>query len=270
MHLLPIDYYSPLPNTRELLPEIWATRWDGVPGFDLRLDGQLALLERLAAWATEIGDTPAEPAPVPHQYYFNNGNFGPLDAATYHGMVREHRPNLILEVGGGFSTMVAARAALLNRSTRVRVIEPFPSDVLRQGFPGLDTLVVRRLQDVAPEEFTSLEANDILFIDSTHVSKIDSDVNHLVLRILPRLSPGVFIHFHDVYLPWDYKESLLRERKRFWNEQYLVLAFLLFNDAFRVVWASHYLAEQVEDRVRRAFPFLPRYDGTSLWLQRVG
>lgn len=267
-HFLPIHYYSPIPNTRDLRPDIWTTRWDDGLDFDWREGDQLALLDRLAAWAQEIRDTPTPRPAVEGQYHYDNGNFGPLDAAAYYGMIREFRPRHVLEVGAGYSTMIAASAALRNGTTSLRAVDPFPITPLRHGFPGLASLAVSRAQDVVMSDFEALSAGDILFIDGTHVSRMDSDVNHLILRVLPRLRPGVLIHFHDIYLPWDYPQHLLTERKRFWNEQYLVWAVLLFAGAYRVIWASYYMSRVAEDRLRRALPFLPRFGGTSLWMRR--
>jgi hypothetical protein len=154
-------------------------------------------------------------------------------------------------------------------TTRVRAVEPYPSQALRAGFPGLTDLICRPVQEVPDALFESLQAPDILFIDSTHTSKAGSDVNHLVLRILPRLQPGTLVHFHDIHLPWDYHPALVKEHKRFWTEQYLLLAFLLFNDAFRIVWASGYLGHFEQDRLNRAFPFVPAAMGSSLWLRKI-
>jgi hypothetical protein len=213
--------------------------------------------------------TPLDRPASPSHYYFNNPLFSGLDAVVHYAMIREFAPRTVIEVGAGFSTMVAAQAALRTGSPTICAIDPSPSHALRQGFPGLADLRVKRVQDVDVGVFEALQANDILFFDGTHVSKVDSDVNHLLLRVLPRLQPGVLIHIHDIYLPWDYDRSLVLDRKRFWNEQYLVAAFLRFNETFRIMWASRYLVHAAEEGVRRAFPFLPTLAGTSLWMRRV-
>lgn len=270
VHFLRVHFYSPIPDTRELGEHVWATRWDEVPGFDWRADRQMVLLERFGGWAAELSDTPVDKPEREGGYYFNNGAFGALDAIAYYSMIREFRPRTVLEVGSGFSTMVAAKAAVRNTTTQVRAIEPFPSPALKRGFPGLTALISKRLQDVDLDLFDSLEPNDILFVDSTHTSKIDSDVNHLILRILPRLRPGVLIHFHDIHLPWDYGQGYTRNHKRFWNEQYLLLAFLLFNKAFHVVWGSCYMGHFAAEALRAAFPFAPKLMGSSLWIKKDG
>ena len=133
------------------------------------------------------------------------------------------------------------------------------------------------MQDLPLEIFAPLEAGDVLFVDSSHVLAIGSDVQHLVLRVLPRLSPGVVVHFHDIFLPAEYPREWVLERFRFWNEQYALHAFLAFNDAYRVLWAGHFLHLTQPDALRRAFsgyrsaavvrgrPSLPG----SFWIRRA-
>lgn len=270
VHFLPVHFYSPVPEIGNLGAHVWTARWDEGPGFDWHFDDQLALLERLRVWARELEGTPTAKPSSEGQYYFENGAFGAPDAIVYYAMIREFRPRTVLEVGGGYSTLIAAQASLRNGDTRVRVIEPYPSAVLTRGFPGLSALLPRRLQEVDPAEFEALASGDILFVDSTHVCKIDSDVNHLVLRILPRLAPGVLVHFHDIHLPRDYGKGLVLRHKRFWSEQYLLLAFLLFNKAFHVVWGSRYMGHSAADALRAAFPFAPKLMGSSLWIKKDG
>jgi hypothetical protein len=124
------------------------------------------------------------------------------------------------------------------------------------------------VQQVPLAHFARLKSNDILFIDSSHVCTAGSDVNFLVFEVLPRLEPGVLVHFHDIFLPWDYPEPWIKERRIFYNEQYLLLAFLMFNDAFEVLVASRFLTMTDEDRFRRLFPFLPWIKACSFWLRR--
>src|SRR5262249_46442361 len=104
--------------------------------------------------------------------------------------------------------------------------------------------------------------NDILFIDSSHVFRVDSDVRFLFLEVLPRLNPGVLIHIHDIFLPYDYPRDWIVKEHRFWNEQYLLHAFLLFNRAFEVLWAGSYMHTRHSDKLKRAFA---SYDPASVW-----
>ena len=107
-----------------------------------------------------------------------------------------------------------------------------------------------------------------MFVDSTHVCKIASDVNYVLFEILPRLKPGVVVHFHDIFLPQDYPREWVVDHHLFWNEQYLILAFLLFNNAFEVLFSARYFGEYELEKFKRAYPYLPAYGGCSLWIQR--
>ena len=119
-------------------------------------------------------------------------------------MIRHFRPRLIIEVGSGFSSLVAAEAIAKNKNSALICIEPFPQDFLRQGFPGLRSLIEKKVEEIDLEFFSQLNCGDILFIDSSHTVKIRGDVNYLFLELLPRLKPGVIVHVHDIFFPFDY------------------------------------------------------------------
>jgi hypothetical protein len=267
-HILPAHFYSPVPNVSRLSDRVWEQNYHGC--LDLREDEQVNFLKRISRWSSELSNIPTQPsADKPHLYHTANTQFNVADAVIYYSVIRELRPERVVEIGSGYSTMIAAQAARENSTTRVRCIEPYPMDVLIRGFPGLEQLIQRPVQDVPESEFSALKPGDVLFVDSTHVSKIGSDVNHIVLRILPNLRPGVLVHFHDVFLPWEYPKSWVKDLRLFWNEQYLLLAFLLFNEAFEIVIAGHYLGSRYPDLLHSLFPAVPAgSSGASFWLRR--
>lgn len=275
-HILPVHFYSPIPNTGELPEKTWSHRFDRIPGWSLNRARQLELLEKLAWWAPEMADTPTDRRveDPPSRYFWNNTQFNSCDGVIYHSLIRHLKPAVILEIGCGYSTMVAARAAMLNGNTRLTCIEPFPIDALAQGIPGVERLIDKPLQEVPVTLFENLQANDILFVDSTHVSKVGSDVNYVVFEILPRLKPGVVVHFHDIFLPWDYPKDWVMDHHLFWNEQYLILAFLLFNEEFEILYSGNYIAADEKDLFDQLFPYVPAYPraygGCSLWIRRKG
>lgn len=270
VHLLPVSFQHPVPEIALLDDALWSHRFDRVVKLDA--EAQLSLLDRLKKWGDEMASTPATASEAAEsEYRWVNPSFGPVDAVIYHAMIREFRPKRIIEVGAGYSTMIAARAARINGGTRVECIEPYPMNILTRGFDGLARLIASPLESVPLEEFESLEADDILFIDSSHVAKTGSDVNRLFFEILPRLGPGVIIHLHDIFLPWDYPREWVKEKKIFWNEQYLLMAFLMFNDEFEILLANNYLRIEHDEKLRQAFPFLPAFDrGASFWMRRRG
>jgi hypothetical protein len=257
-----------VPDTSKLKALNWDHRFDSGPGWSLKQDDQLQLLRRLAKWGAEMRDTPSTIID-PRSYYWDNPAFNATDATIYHAIIREFRPDNILEVGSGYSTLVATRAAKMNGNTHVSCIEPYPLDFLRTNGLAIKSLIETPVQQVPLNEFERLGPNDVLFIDSTHVCKPQSDVNYLILQVLPRLRPGVLVHFHDIFLPWDFPKHWITEKRLFWNEQYLLLAFLLYNESFEVQLGTQYLGLNHEAELRAAFPFLPVVGGSSMWLRRV-
>lgn len=119
-----------------------------------------------------------------------------------------------------------------------------------------------KLEEVEATLFTSLSENDILFIDSSHILRIGNDVYYEYLDILPRIAPGVFVHIHDIFLPFEYPRQWVMDEYRFWNEQYLLQAFLMFNNAFKVIWAGSYMHYKNSDKLRSTFR---SYDPATVW-----
>jgi predicted O-methyltransferase YrrM len=230
------------------------------------LEKQLELLARVGRFAPELSDIPelAESG-----FFWDNRQIYRTDAAVYYGMIRESQPRLVVEVGGGYSTMLAARACTVNGTTELVCVEPSPRPELRAGLPGLRTLLDRPVQEVEVDLFLELKAGDILFIDGSHVSRVGSDVNHVILSIFPRLAPGVLVHVHDVFTPWDYPEPWIREQQIFWNEQYVLEAFLLFNRAFELLCFMNFLGMTAPDAFRSALGLPPGAPagGSSAWMR---
>jgi len=183
-------------------------------------------------------------------------------------MIRHFQPRLIIEVGSGFSSLVAAEAIAKNKNSALICIEPFPLDFLRQGFRGLHSLIEKKAEDIELDFFSQLESGDILFIDSSHTVKIGGDVNYLFLEVLPRLKPGVIVHVHDIFLPFDYRRDWVMDELRFWSEQYLLQAFLSFNSEFEVLMANAYLAHRWMGELKATFTNSPWWGGGSFWMRR--
>ena len=272
-HLLPAHFYSPVPDTSSLPPGIWESRFDDVPGWSLNDPVQFDILSTLAQFASELEEL-RKRSDDPDAFDWNNNAFNAVDASLYYGMIRLFKPARIIEVGAGHSTCIAALAAIRNGATALEAIEPYPQPFLVAGRPGLQRLIQQPVQSVPAAAFSVLEANDILFVDSSHVCKVGSDVNYLILQILPRLKPGVIVHFHDIFLPWNMPREWIEKHHLFWNEQYLLLAFLQGNKDFEVILASHYLGQCHPERLKQAFPYLDISrqlpGGGSFWIRRIG
>ncbi len=274
-HVSHVHFYAPIPDTRTLKDELWVKR-SSLAGIDMREAFQLGLLDRFTRrFSDEYDCFPAGPASTPHQYYINNLSFEAVDGEMLYCMIRHFKPQTIIEIGSGFSTCLAAQAIEKTRlegghPCELIAIEPYPNQVLKSGFPGLTRLIERQVQDVPLSEFSRLRENDILFIDSSHVLAIGSDVQYEYLEILPSLNRGVIIHVHDIFLPMEYPRDWVLKEHRFWSEQYLLQAFLSFNRDFEVLWAGHYLHVEHPDKLEAAFKSYRREKGpVSFWMRKV-
>jgi SAM-dependent methyltransferase/predicted O-methyltransferase YrrM len=275
-HVTPVHFYAPIPHVGDLGEELWAND-SFLPGIDLKEDRQLAFLEELSAkFKVEYDAFPSQPTGDPHCYHFKQPMFRSVDAEVLYSIVRQRQPKRIIEVGSGYSTLVTIAAlrknAELGTPGELIAIEPYPLEEVLSGLPGLSELRRTTVQSVELDLFTSLTENDILFIDSSHVLRLDSDVRYLFLEVLPRLAPGVVVHVHDIFLPRDYPREWVVDEHRFWTEQYLLQAFLAFNAGFEVLWAGSYMCINHSDALQRAFrSFDPAtvWPG-SFWMRRVG
>lgn len=266
MHVLPVHFYSPLPDTSNLNDVHWQPR--ETVGIDWREDAQLDLLERLSHWSDEMQEWPVTKTGDVKAFHLSNQTFDYTDAAVLYAILREFGVRRIIEVGSGWSSLVISQACRRQEIEFVQ-IEPHPPTLLTDNsYVKVSRRFTMPVQDVELDLFSQLEAGDVLFIDSTHVSKIGSDVNHLMFNVIPRLAPGVLVHFHDILLPNEYPKDWVREKRYFWNEQYLIHAFLMFNQTFDVLLSNAYLFHHCRDRLDDAFSFLPRQNGGSLWFRR--
>ncbi len=212
---------------------------------------------------------PETPALV--DFFVQNSQFSWLDARALFVLLREWRPKRFLEVGSGYSTLLVAdvNRSWLDNEMSLTCIEPMPREFLRNGVPGVSRLIERKVQDVPLEEFAALDAGDILFIDSSHVAKTDSDVNFLYFEVLPRLASGVRVHIHDISLPHEYPREWVLQQNRSWNEQYLLRALLMHSTAFAVEFGCAYAVSQFPELVRAALANGHCYGGGSFWIRRL-
>jgi predicted O-methyltransferase YrrM len=269
-------YYSPMPDVTKVKAR--AKRWHHKLSLaDTRIDtaAQQAFLHELAPWHAERGKMPGFGQVAAEG--FGQG-YGEMEADLLHHCIRRFKPKRVIEIGSGVSTRFIWHAMERNREEgspgQIVSIEPWPSPKLQEmAQRGEIELRPTELQDVEPGVFSLLEANDILFIDSTHVGKIDSDVYCLYLEILPRLRPGVVIHIHDITFPYltPPPQHPLFDSFLVWNEAALVKTFLSFNHEFEILACQSWLHFEAPEVLRA---FHPGYDPAvhfpaSLWLRRT-
>ncbi len=233
-------YFEPMFNPKHLHKSLRENR--NLPGIDLNIIGQLETLRKFS-YADELLKIPTVKKDDALEFCHNFGPFPPADAEYFYNMIRYFKPNKIVEVGSGHSTLMALNALKVNKIENKEYncehvcIEPFEIEWLE----SLNIKVVRDLVEKTDISlFKSLNANDILFIDSSHMIRPQGDVLFEYLEILPILKPGVLIHIHDIFTPEDYPDVWIKNAV-FWNEQYLLEAFLSCNKEFKILGGTNYL-----------------------------
>lgn len=266
-------YYSAVPSLADVAAaaaRLAAPPPRTLPGIDLREREQLSLVESFERYYDE--------QPFPEQrtpdrrYHFQNPAYSYSDAIFLHCMIRHLRPRRVVEVGSGYSSCVTLDTNELHFGGAIQCtfIEPYPDllrSLMRAGDEERVTVLRSKVQDVDVAIFERLEPNDVLFIDSTHVSKVGSDVNHLLFEVLPRLAAGVYVHVHDIFHPFDYPPAWLQEG-RAWSEAYLLRSFLTFNGAYEIVLFNTFLEHFHRGYFERRMPLCLKDPGGSIWLRR--
>ncbi|WP_196810077.1 class I SAM-dependent methyltransferase [Mycobacterium sp. 360MFTsu5.1] len=264
-------YYEPLFDTSVLTRPLEEDRV--LPGLDLNISQQLDLLTKFS-YGNELLKFPME-SQSESSFYYDNHVFGPADAEFLYSMIRYARPKRIIEIGSGQSTLMARHAIAANRaeesaySCRHICIEPYEAGWLNE----LDVELIRTpVEQIDLDVFGELEEGDILFIDSSHMIRPQGDVLFEYLQILPILQSGVFVHIHDIRTPKDYQPGWLSREVRFWNEQYLVEAFLSFNHEYKIVGALNFLKHHYPQELSNSCPVFgeraDHWEPGSLWIQR--
>lgn len=275
LHLIPNHFYQPIPDTRNLSPDLWEKPSEMV-GVEMNEEGQKSLLALFQSkYRSEMEQFPRDSPSDPGTYHVRNTSFESVDGEILYCMIREFQPRRLVEVGSGFSTLLIRQALARNREGAgqdcdVTVIDPFPGPQVR-GIPlGVSRWIERPVESVPWSEFASLESRDILFLDSSHVLRIGGDVCCEFLEILPRLNPGVLVHVHDVFLPAEYLKLWILDKHYFWTEQYMLQAFLQFNSAFEVLWGSSFMHLRHPDLLEAAIPSYSRDRSwpASFWMRK--
>jgi hypothetical protein len=265
-------YYSPIPDVREIPSRVWERR-SPLRGLAFDLSAQLGFVEAELTPYLEEFRPPLDRGPDPGEYYSRNGFYNPGDAELLYALVRHLKPRRIAELGSGYSTAVAARACRRNvaegHEVTYEAFDPYPRDWV-EGIPGLTALHSVPATRVPLETIGALDGNDILFVDTTHTVKVGGDVNHIILDLLPLVEAGVAVHFHDVFLPWEYPRRWVGPLKRYWAEQYLLQAFLAGNSGFEVLLAVNALVREHGPRLRELIPSIsPELTSCAFWIRRV-
>ncbi len=268
IHITRVHYYQPIPDTRKLGKKNLDKKFS-MTGLKMNSEKQIDLLKLFE------GKYKKEYESVFKSTRDGNGSIGPVDTETLYSMVRYLKPKRIIEIGSGYSTLMMAKAILKNKEDgaydcQLESIDPYPANFIEKGFDGFSKLIKKEVQEIPVEYFNKLEENDILFVDTSHVLKIGGDVQYEYLEIIPNLNKGVFVHIHDIFMPKEYPEKWIMEDHTFWNEQYLLQAFLAFNSEFEIILATNFLHQKFPELFEKFFSSYDRLTSSpgSFWIKR--
>jgi predicted O-methyltransferase YrrM len=269
----PGHFHSPLVDIQSLGPRDSNMPFDGTEWWEhvnLRQGEQRSYYEDLL---DRFQFLPFPRQKVERYRYFTENDWFPVsDAFTLSGIIRKEKPRRIVEVGSGFSSAVMLDTLdHTHASAALTFIEPNPGrlySLLSLDDSSIATVLAQRVQEVPMTVFDQLEAQDLVFIDSSHVAKIGSDVSYILLRVLPRLKPGVIVHFHDVFYPFSYPASWIREG-RAWNESLFLRAFLLGNPQFQLLAFNSYAGYSFPEVFRNRLPAFLDDTGASIWIKKI-
>ena len=269
----PGHFYSPVFNVESLATQTLSTsRKTAINDIEIDKVGMIELWNRLVPFIQ------AMPFPKDKtdefRYYFNNPAFNFGDAAIYFALLQELKPKRVIEIGSGYSSALLLDTVdrFFDQRPDITFIDPYPEllNMLIADDSGHVAVIGKIVQDVNLEIFDELEAGDVLFIDSTHVLKTQSDVHWELTEILPRLKPGVIIHFHDIFWPFEYRELWITNPPRSWNEVYALQLFLMNQTDYEIMFFNDYFAMQCTDRANKDVPGFATSDSAGLWLRKTG
>ncbi|MFN0188040.1 MAG: class I SAM-dependent methyltransferase [Bacteroidia bacterium] len=269
----PGHFYSTIVDVKEIEKRekyIWSRRDSlSIPAIDLHLNDQLNLVNEFYQYYQEMPFTDKKLAQL--RFYFDNDYYSYTDASVLYFMMRHCRPKRIIEVGSGFSSaiMLDTNQLFFDNKIQLTFIEPFPERLkmlIRADDYNFVNLFESNVQSVDLNIFKQLEEGDFLFIDSSHVSKTDSDLNYLLFEVLPLLKPGVMIHFHDIFYPFEYPKKWVQEGRN-WNEIYFLRAFLMYNPVFKIELFVDYLHAHHSECFAK-LPLLYKNTGGCMWIKK--
>jgi hypothetical protein len=233
-------FYLPFPDV-ERLPDLWTEPRD-LTGVDLRLQEAGELLKELEPLIAEFSvATAARPA------FLDNGGYESVDAEVLYGLLRKLKPARVVELGSGASSHVIDLARRANEDDGQplthTIYDPYPFGN-PMGPVSAATVHALAAEDLDIGVIDALQAGDILFVDTTHTVKTGGDVVRIFLDLVPRLAAGAYVHVHDVFLPYEYPRKWVVDDRRAWAEQYLLQAFLAFNEQFEVVFPAYAISRE--------------------------
>jgi len=274
----PGHYYSTIPDLEDIQKRrasIFNKSEQSIKSINLNKQFQFELLEEFKKYYKDIPYDFTEKSVSNTRYQVKDAWYRYSDAVMLFSMIRHFKPASIIEIGSGYSSaiMLDTNDLFFNSKINLTFIDPHTErlqSLLTASDKTNQQVIQKAVQDVDLEKFTQLKANDILFVDSSHVSKIGSDLNHILFEILPMLNKGVLVHFHDVHFPFELPEHWVFRNKWFWNENYLMRAFLSGNSEYEIVNFNTYLHKLFPDWFAQNMPacLIGVNDVGSIWIRK--
>lgn len=266
----PGHFYSPLvaiDDIRLRKDSIWPEILNKqIPGINLNTDSQLKLVSKLSDHYKTMPFSDQKNSE--YRYYFENDYYSYTDGINLYTMLKHFQPNKVIEIGSGFSSALMLDVNQECRDINLTFIEPYPArlySLMSADDKDSAEIITKPIQSIDLDIFGKLNANDILFIDSSHIVKTGSDVNFILFEILPILKPGVIIHFHDIFYPFEYPQKWVFKGRN-WNENYFLKSFLMYNNKFEILLFADYLHKFHKDCFSN-MPLSYKNTGGNLWLR---
>ena len=267
----PGHYSSPVPGKDALYNStLFSMNASLIEGVDLNKDYQLMLLESFFGYHKEFNCPERQQSD--RRYYYDNPMYGYNDAYIYYCFLRKFKPKNLIEIGSGYSSALLLDAIDLLSIPDINLtfIEPYPdrlfSLLIDKDHEKTD-VIENHIQNVSAELFNKLGKDDILFVDTSHVLKIGSDLSKIIFSILPALNKGVIVHFHDIFWPFEYPKVIFDDG-RLWNESYFLRSFLQYNNSFEILFFTSYLENLYKEKITEKFPEFSKSTGSSLWIRK--
>jgi len=267
INIIPSNFYSNIPSIEDIETS-FEYKEPGAEVYNHHLfnkDKMNSIIEQLYGYADEFNPPTDGDADNPADFFWKNPAFSYSDAMMYYCMIRHFKPARILEIGSGFSTLVAQAALRKNQTGTLTLIEPYPKPFLKK-LDTVDNLIESFVQNIRVHDMLGLvEQSDIWFIDSTHTVKTGSDCLYLYLKIMPQVTKDIPVHSHDIYLPFGYPHKLILEKHIYWTEQYLLYAYMLDNPKIEVLYSSAYAYAFLRNTLNRLMNQKYGSGGSSIW-----
>lgn len=272
INIVPADFYSQIPSVEDI-NNSFEYKDNNEEIYNSGIFNKKNIqnfMEKIGIYVEEFSPPKDGNIDKPKEYFWNNPAFSFFDALSYYCVLRHYKPLHVLEVGSGFSTLVADAAIKKNNIGKLTLIEPYPKAFLRE-LDSVDKIIESFVQEISVPDLVALvESSDIWFIDSTHTVKIGSDCLYLYLKIMPEISKDIIVHTHDIYLPFGSNKKMALNKQIFWTEQYLLYAYMLDNPKIEVLFGGVYANRVLPQVVKKFMAGKSEAKGASLWYKLNG